>query len=172
MCDKHYRAILKHGNFDRVGTRERGGDNKSHYMYPAWVMMKQRCSNPNSDQYQYYGARGIKICDRWAASFQSFLSDVGERPDGHTLDRVDTNGGYEPSNCRWATYQQQAFNRRIRRTNTTGLVGISFNKKLGKYVVRRQNRLTGKRDYLGCTDTLEEAQVLYETPKSKKAQSC
>ena len=168
MCNPHYRAMLRHGNLDVVGCRERGSDNKKHFMYPAWLAMKQRCENPKNTQYAYYGGRGIKVCKRWSSSFQAFLADVGERPDGHTLDRVDPDGDYDPSNCRWATYSQQAFNRRLRGTNKTGISGIHFDKKLGKYVVRRQNRLTGKRDYIGCADTIDEAVSLYETPKSKR----
>ena len=167
MCQPHYRAALRHGNLGVVGSRERGSDNTKHYMYPAWLAMKQRCQNPKNSQYAYYGGRGIKVCERWSNSFQAFLADVGERPEGHSLDRVDPDGDYEPSNCRWATHSQQAFNRRLRATNKTGFSGISFNKKLGKYVVRRHNRLTGKRDYLGCAETMREAIALYETPKSR-----
>ena len=81
-------------------------------MYNAWVTMRQRCNNPNSVDYPNYGGRGITVCDRWN-TFRLFLEDMGERPEGHTLDRYpDNDGNYEPSNCRWATPSQQNFNKR------------------------------------------------------------
>jgi len=73
--------------------------------------MRNRCSNPNHADFKYYGARGIKVCERWD-DFLAFASDVGERPFGKTLDRVDVNGNYEPSNIRWATHSEQMLNRR------------------------------------------------------------
>ena len=79
--------------------------------YKAWCNMKVRCNNPRGFGYENYGGRGIKVCDRWSASFQAFLDDMGRRPSAnHSLDRVDVNGDYEPANCKWSTRHEQMAN--------------------------------------------------------------
>lgn len=80
--------------------------------YNSWRAARQRCNNENHEMYQFYGERGIKFDKRWD-DFKVFLSDMGERPAGKTLDRINVNGNYCKENCRWATKLQQIRNRRV-----------------------------------------------------------
>lgn len=77
----------------------------------SWNSMKSRCNNKNASNFRIYGGRGIKICKRWN-KFENFYKDMGERPEGKFLDRIDCNGNYKPSNCRWATAKENGRNRR------------------------------------------------------------
>lgn len=104
----HFKEFT-HGN-------TRGG--KATPEYAAWMNMKNRCCNKNYNGYQNYGGRGIKVCDRWLDSFENFIEDIGERSRGMSLDRINVNGNYEPSNCRWATAKEQANNTRFNKKIT------------------------------------------------------
>lgn len=107
-------------------------------LYGIWSGMIQRCANPKRDSYQYYGARGIRVCDRWLHSFANFMADVGPRPSTkHSIDRINNDGNYEPGNCRWATPLEQSHNsprvhlvefrgRKYSRTELAELLGISY----------------------------------------------
>ncbi|SRR6266498_687224 len=78
--------------------------------YRIWSQMIQRCNNPNNKRYKNYGARGINVCPEWLV-FKNFLKDMGKRPEGLTLDRINNDGNYEPSNCKWSTYKEQNNNK-------------------------------------------------------------
>lgn len=94
--------MTKHGNAPRSGVSR---------TYRIWQNMVARCNNPNSDSWKDYGGRGITVCDKWS-TFEGFLGDMGEAPDQGTLDRIDTNSGYHPDNCRWADWATQMRNKR------------------------------------------------------------
>lgn len=101
----HGHAPAPHGRSDPTPT------------YVSWSAMWTRCTSPRATGWESYGGRGITVCERWR-DFTAFLADMGERPDGKTLDRTDVNGNYEPGNCRWATWSEQASNRRPREVAT------------------------------------------------------
>lgn len=83
--------------------------------YAAWQSMINRCVRPSAKHYEYYGGRGIKVCDRWRHSFHAFFEDMGEKPDGFSLGRIDNDGNYEPGNCRWEAFSDQQNNKRSNR---------------------------------------------------------
>jgi hypothetical protein len=100
-----------------AGDRTRTHGRSKSSMYAIWDSMRQRCLNPKNGDYQNYGGRGITVCEQWA-SFECFVADMGERPDGMTLNRIDNDGPYSKENCEWATTKAQARNTRATRTLT------------------------------------------------------
>jgi len=96
-----------------IGKRNRTHGAVGSREHTTWKSMLARCLNPNATGYKHYGSRGITVCPEWR-DFEVFLRDMGPRPSGHTLDRIDNHGNYEPNNCRWATYAEQRRNQRPR----------------------------------------------------------
>lgn len=133
-----------------------------HPMYKVWVDMIQRTTNINSTYYCNYGGRGITVCDEWKA-FKGFYEDMSTAwRQGLTIDRINVNGNYEPSNCRWATKEVQARNTRlIMATNKSGYRGVSFNKKNSNW--RAQIEVSSKKIYLGSFKTALDAAKAYDS---------
>jgi hypothetical protein len=109
---------------EHPGKAQSGRSNASIAGYTSWCMMRTRCTNPEYPDYPNYGGRGISVCERWLGvrGFANFFADMGEKPPGMSLDRIDPNGNYEPSNCRWATAKQQKNNQRLSRDRVAALL--------------------------------------------------
>lgn len=156
-CQAHY------VKFKRYGDPLAGKQYESHGLektreYRIWSGMKTRCYNPNVTHYEHYGGRGIKICDRWRNSFTNFYNDMGKAPtEYHSIDRRNSNGDYTPTNCRWATPQEQAINHNLQKNNTSGYRGIVFNRNKGSWRVMLRDKTIGLRFYVGSFKTPEEA---------------
>jgi len=150
-----------------------GKPSTAHPLYRAWKGMRERCNYKNHKDYMGYGGRGIKVCERWN-SFSNFLEDMGERPPKYSLDRINNDGDYEPTNCRWTDIKTQSKNTRKRRigftkgaykNNTSGYAGIYILPN-GRY--RSSISINGKTTFLGCFINLEEAVAVRESALAAK----
>lgn len=123
----------RHGECKRVN-----GKRSVPKEYESWSAAKDRCYNTNSPLYKYYGGRGIKMSDLWRNDFGLFLADMGPRPKGYTIERVNNDGDYAPDNCRWATRKEQANNRRTSNLVTHGSETLSVMEWSRRLGVRHQ----------------------------------
>jgi len=124
--------------------------------YNAWVSMIQRCTNHNNISHKNYGERGITVCKKWQSSFEAFFKDMGKKPKGLTLERINNNLGYSKDNCKWATRVEQNRNQRLYKTNKTGVNGVHWDNYHQKYGVEiRANR----KYFIGYFKNLEDAKA-------------
>lgn len=135
VCNKEHEGNM---NAWIYGGRKRCGMGKTgHKLYDRYDKMIQRCHNEKHPKYPYYGARGIKVCDRWRESFHNFLEDMESSFEkGLQLDRIDNDGNYEPDNCRWVTHSENMLNRRDFSNNPFGLHGVRktlYNSYVGRF---------------------------------------
>ncbi len=121
MSNKRGRPV---GSFKHSYPAKIGG--KATKCYSAWQAMIQRCTNPNSCSFKWYGERGISVCERWLESYGNFVEDMGVPLPGFSLDRIDNASGYSKDNCRWATQAEQCRNRRPKTRNPDSLMAKAF----------------------------------------------
>lgn len=132
-CVMHNNRFKRHGDPLYLKGSHHG---KSHSReYKSWNSMIMRCTSPNATFYEHYGGRGIKVCNEWLNDFKQFYADMGDRPIGMSLDRINNDGNYEPSNCKWSTQQEQVRNRRVMKSNLSGYSGIYWNKQRKRWII-------------------------------------
>lgn len=146
----------KIANYNSVLGRESHNETKSR-LYRIWIGIKARCYDANSTAYKNYGARGITVCDDWRYSYLSFKewAITNGYSDNLSIDRIDTNGNYFPDNCRWVSTSVQQFNKRTPKRNTSGCVGVSWNKASKKWVANIS--IDSTRHFLGAFDSINDA---------------
>lgn len=162
-CPECRRVKIQHGGKNNAGV-------KTSPEYRSWESMLRRCQNECAHGYNHYGGRGIEVCDRWnpkvGGSFENFVEDMGERPDGMTLDRIDVNGNYCKENCRWSSQSEQMYNTRKSSRNTSGRTGVSFRKDICKWQAyinhdKKFIRLGTFSEFEDACRARQEAEILY-----------
>lgn len=174
FCGTEFKAIIasiKNGQTKSCGCyhKKRIRETKvvhnlsSTKLYKIWKGIRQRILNPRYKNYEAYGGRGITICEEWKNDFMSFydwaMSNGYKENGGLSIDRINNDGNYEPSNCRWTTKFIQNRNKRIFKNNTSGYKGVSYDNRVGKFQVSLKYNL--KKIYLGYFETAEEGAVAY-----------
>ena len=148
---------LKTGKAKSCGCIQLIHGHSSHRTYNIFTAMKERCYNPKSTSYNWYGGKGIQICDEWLDDFDKFYnwSINNGYKSNFSIDRIDNSNDYCPENCRWIDKKQQQKNQGLRKDNSSGVKGVKFHKSTGKWEVGIS--VDGKRHYLGVYEDFEEA---------------
>ena len=157
VCDNGHSNMIRSDAFERQKFTCKFCNSQPMYKtatYNSWDSMKQRCTNPKNRRWKHYGGRGISYDSRWEF-FENFLEDMGECPEGLTLDRIDVNGNYCKENCRWATDSVQGYNQTKRCTNTSGRTGVHWDKKNKKFYAKITVNSTGI--FLGYYENFDDA---------------
>lgn len=162
-CNKEFEAMV--GNIRNKSTKGCGCQRgkwfkhglESNRFYSTWSGLVARCTNPSNHKFYMYGARGITVCEEWldVANFVAWAEKTYPNTKGVSLDRIDNDKGYSPDNCRWTDISTQNINQRMKKNNTSGYVGVGFNKSKGKW--EASLKLNNIYKYMGAFLTLEEA---------------
>lgn len=155
-CSKHYSRLRKRGTLNDPEPRKLVCD---RYTYTSWKSMVNRCrpTTSNKNYIKYYVDSGVTVCDRWLESFDNFYEDMGKRPDGKTIDRIDNKQGYSKENCKWSTKTEQGVNRKIQSNNTSGFRGVS--KIKGRNLWCAYIKIDGVTQRIGLFRDIEEAAI-------------
>ena len=166
LCQMHYTRQRNNGHYSIV--KKVVGENRTkHPLYKAFYAMHDRCRNPNHKYYDYYGGRGIKVCERWSGldGFPNFLEDMGPRPEGMTLNRKNGSKEYNKQNCEWVSYSIQTYDTCKHKNNKSGRTGVSWRNERGVWVATI--RSNGKTQNLYYGPSFEEACAAREEAELK-----
>lgn len=172
-CNTHYALFKRTGNPYSSLRRTKIDINNDPLIkasYVSYYNMINRVLNKNHERYNDYGGRGISICIEWINSFDNFFNDMGAKPTlKHSIERINNDGNYEKSNCKWATDLEQVYNRRMQRNNTSGVAGVTFDKRYQGRWIARVNDGKGIRKSIGSFATKNEAIECINNYKKQKS---
>lgn len=158
LCRVHYRRNQNGTDLSTPIKRLELHGNSNSSEYRTRTSMLTRCYNPKNKDFKDYGGRGITVCDEWRNSFKAFLDDMGKRPPGKTLDRIDVNKGYYKENCRWATTSVQQINKRFA-PNKSGYIGVYYHKSGWRAIFRQI--------HIGLYPTKLQASIAYQKARTE-----